>query len=172
MNAIELCRVDPSRNMRRFHRLDIQPDLFGGVLLLKQWGRIGARGRIMAERHRGACPCRVQRTRDAEATARVCCRLGARPRRISAPRDERGVTLRRRPRLGGFLAEGFGGPVPWEQVGELRLRHVGDAGEDVGEPGLRIDVVESRGLCRAANYAEPVRFFPRIRGHGHMIGLA
>jgi len=70
------------------------------------------------------------------------------------------------------LAEGFGGPVPWEQVGELRLRHVGDAGEDVGEPGLRIDVVESRGLCRAANYAEPVRFFPRIRGHGHMIGLA
>jgi predicted DNA-binding WGR domain protein len=37
--------------MRRFYRLDMQPDLFGGVLLMKEWGRIGARGRIMAERY-------------------------------------------------------------------------------------------------------------------------
>jgi predicted DNA-binding WGR domain protein len=28
----------------------MQPDLFGGVLLVRQWGRIGARGRIVAER--------------------------------------------------------------------------------------------------------------------------
>ena len=51
MIAVTLNRVDPSRNMRRFYRLDVQPDLFGGVLLLKQWGRIGARRRIMAERY-------------------------------------------------------------------------------------------------------------------------
>ena len=37
--------------MRRFYQLDMQPDLFGGVLLMKEWGRIGARGRIMAERY-------------------------------------------------------------------------------------------------------------------------
>lgn len=36
--------------MRRFYRLDMQLDLFGGVLLVRQWGRIGARGRIVAER--------------------------------------------------------------------------------------------------------------------------
>jgi hypothetical protein len=29
-----------------------------------------------------------------------------------------------------------------------------DAGEDVGEPGLRIDAVELGGLCRTASYAE------------------
>jgi DNA invertase Pin-like site-specific DNA recombinase len=25
--------------MHRFYRLDVQPDLFGGVLLMKEWGR-------------------------------------------------------------------------------------------------------------------------------------
>ena len=50
MNSVVLRRIDPAHNMRRFYRLDIQPDLFGGVLLTKQWGRIGARGRVVAER--------------------------------------------------------------------------------------------------------------------------
>jgi predicted DNA-binding WGR domain protein len=35
--------------MRRFYWIDVQPDLFGGVLLMKEWGRIGQRGRIVAE---------------------------------------------------------------------------------------------------------------------------
>ena len=43
--ALELRRIDDTRNMRRFYRLDMQPELFGGVLLLRQWGRIGARWR-------------------------------------------------------------------------------------------------------------------------------
>jgi len=51
MSAVHLRRIDEARNMRRFYRLDIQPDLFGGVLLMKEWGRIGARGRIVAERY-------------------------------------------------------------------------------------------------------------------------
>ncbi len=51
MNAVHLRRVDPSRNMRRFYRLDIEPDLFGGVLLMKAWGRIGTEGRSVAEFH-------------------------------------------------------------------------------------------------------------------------
>jgi predicted DNA-binding WGR domain protein len=36
MDAVYLRRIDPSRNMRRFYRLDIQPDLFGGFLLMKR----------------------------------------------------------------------------------------------------------------------------------------
>jgi predicted DNA-binding WGR domain protein len=48
---VELRRRDPAKNMRRFYRLDVQPDLFGGVLLMKEWGRIGAHGRMVAERY-------------------------------------------------------------------------------------------------------------------------
>jgi len=51
MNAVYLRRIDPARNMRRFYRLHIEPDLFGGVLLMKEWGRIGTRGRVVAERY-------------------------------------------------------------------------------------------------------------------------
>lgn len=54
MNAVELQRIDPARNMRRFYRLELQPELFGGVLLVRQWGRIGARGRIVADRFESA----------------------------------------------------------------------------------------------------------------------
>jgi predicted DNA-binding WGR domain protein len=31
--------------------LDVQPDLFGGVLLIRAWGRIGAFGRVVAEHY-------------------------------------------------------------------------------------------------------------------------
>ena len=34
MNVAYLRRIDPTRNMRRFYRLDIAPDLFGGFLPL------------------------------------------------------------------------------------------------------------------------------------------
>jgi predicted DNA-binding WGR domain protein len=51
MNAVHLRRIDSVRNMHRFYRLDVQPDLFGGVLLMKEWGRIGAQGRMVAERY-------------------------------------------------------------------------------------------------------------------------
>ena len=53
MSPIELRRIDPSRNMHHFYRLDIEPELFAGFLLLKQLGRIGARGQIKAERYDG-----------------------------------------------------------------------------------------------------------------------
>ena len=33
MTAVELHRIDPTQNMRRFYRLDMQPDLFGGDML-------------------------------------------------------------------------------------------------------------------------------------------
>jgi predicted DNA-binding WGR domain protein len=50
MNAVHLRCIDPPRNMHRFYRLDVEP-LFGGVLLMKEWGCIGAHGRMMAERY-------------------------------------------------------------------------------------------------------------------------
>jgi predicted DNA-binding WGR domain protein len=49
MTVVHLRRVDPSCNMQRFYRLDIEPDLFGGVRLVKAWGRIGREGRSIAE---------------------------------------------------------------------------------------------------------------------------
>jgi predicted DNA-binding WGR domain protein len=49
MTAVHLRRIDATRNMRRFYRLDVQPDLFGGVLLVKAWGRIGTEGRSVVE---------------------------------------------------------------------------------------------------------------------------
>ena len=42
-------RIDPARSMRRFYRLDIEQDLFGGFLLMKQWSRIGTGGQIEGE---------------------------------------------------------------------------------------------------------------------------
>jgi hypothetical protein len=43
MSDVTLNRIDPARNMRRFYSLDVQPDLFGGFAVVKEWGRIGAR---------------------------------------------------------------------------------------------------------------------------------
>ena len=43
--AASLIRVRPECNEWRFYRLEIWPDLFGGTLLLRQWGRIGTEGR-------------------------------------------------------------------------------------------------------------------------------
>ena len=44
MSAVTLHRIDPSRNVRRYYRLDVQPDLFGWWVFIREWGRIGAWG--------------------------------------------------------------------------------------------------------------------------------
>lgn len=49
--AVDLKRIDSSLNMRRFYRMTIQPDLFGGACLVREWGRIGFRGQTLVERH-------------------------------------------------------------------------------------------------------------------------
>ena len=46
---IRIERVDPEANMYRFYRLRLMPDLFGGVSLLREWGRIGTQGRYRIE---------------------------------------------------------------------------------------------------------------------------
>lgn len=49
--TINLKRIDPSMNMRRFYRMSVQPDLFGGACLVREWGRIGFRGQMLIEQH-------------------------------------------------------------------------------------------------------------------------
>ena len=71
MSALYLRRVDEERNMRRFYRLDIEPDLFGSVLLMKAWGRIGARGRVMVERYESEDLAAAALQRQAERAAGV-----------------------------------------------------------------------------------------------------
>jgi predicted DNA-binding WGR domain protein len=44
-DAIHLHRIDPARNMARFYRLSATPGLFGDICLVREWGRIGRRGR-------------------------------------------------------------------------------------------------------------------------------
>jgi len=34
--ALQLYRIEPDQNMRRFYRLCLQPDLFGGCTLIKE----------------------------------------------------------------------------------------------------------------------------------------
>ncbi len=46
---IRIERVDREANMYRFYRLRLLPDLFGGVSLLREWGRIGTQGRHRIE---------------------------------------------------------------------------------------------------------------------------
>ena len=52
MNEVPLFhleRRDPTRNMKRFYRLSVERDLFGEILLIREWGRIGRQGRRRAE---------------------------------------------------------------------------------------------------------------------------
>ena len=46
---LQMRRIDPARNMRRFYRLSVQRDLFGRASLVREWGRIGFRGQMMPD---------------------------------------------------------------------------------------------------------------------------
>jgi len=48
--SADLQRIDPDRKMRRFYSLCLQPDLFGGISLVREWGRIGSGGRVRYDR--------------------------------------------------------------------------------------------------------------------------
>lgn len=51
-DRLYLTRIDPDQNMRRFYRMTVQRDLFGGATLSREFGRIGSAGRVMKEIHR------------------------------------------------------------------------------------------------------------------------
>jgi len=44
MSSVTIHRTDPTRNIRRYYRLDVQQDLFGQWCCICEWGRIGAAG--------------------------------------------------------------------------------------------------------------------------------
>lgn len=44
-----LCRVEPKQRMSRFYVLSIEPTLFGGYCLVREYGRIGRGGRVMRQ---------------------------------------------------------------------------------------------------------------------------
>jgi predicted DNA-binding WGR domain protein len=49
ISSMVLHRVDTARNMARFYAMSIEPTLFGGRSLVRNWGRIGTRGRYKIE---------------------------------------------------------------------------------------------------------------------------
>ena len=46
MTGMTLIRRDPARNLHRYYRLDVQPDLFGAWCLIREWGRVGQGGQM------------------------------------------------------------------------------------------------------------------------------
>lgn len=51
---ITLTRIDPARNAFRFYRLALWPDLFGGVTLAREWGRLGQPGTLRLDAYDSA----------------------------------------------------------------------------------------------------------------------
>ncbi|MBD8665883.1 WGR domain-containing protein [Rhizobium sp. CFBP 8752] len=43
--TIYLERIDQRRNMARFYQVSVEIDLFGDILAVRRWGRIGSDGR-------------------------------------------------------------------------------------------------------------------------------
>ncbi len=46
---VHLHRIETAQNMRRFYMLAIQPTLFGGASVIRNWGRIGSGGQTMMQ---------------------------------------------------------------------------------------------------------------------------
>jgi predicted DNA-binding WGR domain protein len=51
LNVLVLEPCDPSQDVSRFYVLRIEPSLFGDPTLVREWGRIGQRGRQRIEIH-------------------------------------------------------------------------------------------------------------------------
>ncbi|WP_404294209.1 WGR domain-containing protein (plasmid) [Microvirga sp. RSM25] len=47
MNEIFLTRRDPGRNIARLSVMRLEPDLFGSIVLVREWGRIGGASRAL-----------------------------------------------------------------------------------------------------------------------------
>ena len=50
---VTLRRIDAVKNMARFYSLEVERDLFGHVVLVRGWGRIGTAGKIRLDEYRG-----------------------------------------------------------------------------------------------------------------------
>ena len=50
---VAMQRVDPAQNMARFYSLDVERDLFGRVVLVRRWGRVGTAGKVRLDEYLG-----------------------------------------------------------------------------------------------------------------------
>lgn len=69
-SLLELRRVDAARNMHRFYLVAVQPTLFGGASLMRNWGRIGGSGQSMVETFDTLDEARAARARLVRTKAR------------------------------------------------------------------------------------------------------
>ena len=51
-NVLRLVRSDRLANMHRYYAMQLQPDLFGGCSLIREWGRIGSGGQLRCQNYR------------------------------------------------------------------------------------------------------------------------
>jgi predicted DNA-binding WGR domain protein len=49
--AASLQRIDPTRNAARFYSMDVERDLFGRVVLVRRWGRLGTFGKVRLDEY-------------------------------------------------------------------------------------------------------------------------
>jgi predicted DNA-binding WGR domain protein len=47
VNEIFLTRRNPGRNIARFYVMRLEPDLFGEIVLVREWGRLGGARRAL-----------------------------------------------------------------------------------------------------------------------------
>ncbi len=69
---IVLHRRDPEQGVARFYSLMIERDLFGRVVLVRNWGRIGTNGRELVEEF----ACEIEAGQALEAVAQAKRRRG------------------------------------------------------------------------------------------------
>jgi predicted DNA-binding WGR domain protein len=49
--ATSLQRIDRAQNAARFYSMDVERDLFGRVVLVRRWGRLGTFGKVRLDEH-------------------------------------------------------------------------------------------------------------------------
>lgn len=59
-SSLYLERVDRQKNMARFYRLSLEIDLFGHVIVVRSWGRIGTFGRQINQSHGGTKEAEIE----------------------------------------------------------------------------------------------------------------
>lgn len=48
---MRLIKINTTKNIARYYELDVQQNLFGGFSVIRNWGRIGAKGQVKIELH-------------------------------------------------------------------------------------------------------------------------
>jgi predicted DNA-binding WGR domain protein len=49
--ATSLRRIGRAQNAARFYSMDVERDLFGRVVLVRRWGRLGTFGKVRLDEH-------------------------------------------------------------------------------------------------------------------------